>query len=83
MAEFLWKNEILKGKVYAHGKTLIFQYNKSAILLENNIKSISSKIKKRINIIYLFVKYFHKIGEFEIDHCPTDNMTDDSFTKPQ
>ena len=42
----------MKGKGYAHGKTVICQKNKSATLLENNGKKKSRKSTKHINTIY-------------------------------
>ena len=60
----------------------MYQDNQSAILLENNKRSSSSKRAKHLNIRYFFITDQIKKGDLHIEYCPTDNMVADLFTKP-
>jgi hypothetical protein len=62
--------------------TIVYQDNKSAMLLEKNGKSSSSKRTKHMNIRYFFVKDRQEKGEIDIQYCPTDDMIAGYFTKP-
>jgi hypothetical protein len=63
--------------------SLIYQDNKSAMLLERNGKASSSKRTKHINVRYFFVKDKIAKGEIELEHCPTEEMWADMNTKPR
>ena len=78
----LWTRNFLNAQDYDVTENIIFQYNKSAILLENNGKSSSGNRTKHINIRYFFVTDRIKKGEVTVDWCPTYDMTGDFFTKP-
>ena len=64
------------------GKSRLYQDNKSTILLEKNGRRSSGKRTRHINIRYYFVHDRVKAGEIDIEHCPTDDMWGDFFTKP-
>ena len=57
------------------------QDNKSAILLERNGRSSSTKRTKHIQIRYFFVKDQVDSKEIEVVYCPMEDMVAD-FTKP-
>ena len=59
----------------------MYQYNQSAILLENNGRASSSRWTKHLNIRYFFITDRIKKGELKIEYCPTDDMVADFFTK--
>ena len=61
---------------------ILYQDNKSAILLEKNGKSSSSKRTKHINVRYFFVTNRIKMGEVRVEWCPTAEMVADFMTKP-
>jgi hypothetical protein len=61
---------------------IVFQDNKSAILLEKNGKASSSKRAKHISIQYFFVTNRIKKGELIMEWCPTEDMLGDFWTKP-
>ena len=63
-------------------ETIVYQDNKSAILLETNGVASSSKRTCHIDIWYYFVKDCIAAGELTIEFCPTDDMWADYFTKP-
>jgi hypothetical protein len=54
----------------------------SAILLENNGRSSSSQCTRHINIRYYFITDKVKPKEVCLEHCLTENMIADFFTKP-
>ena len=82
LPQVLWTNYFIRAQGWEINKTIIFQDNKSAILLENNGKLSSSNRTKHINIRYFFVKDCIERKEFEIQFCGTDDMWADIHTKP-
>ncbi len=55
--------------------------NMSTIKMAKNGRSNSDRTK-HINIRYFFVKQFLDSGEFNIEHCATENQIADILTKP-
>ena len=56
MGQILWTNYFLEAQGYKTNDTVLFQDNKSAILLEKNGKASSGKRTKHINIRYFLLK---------------------------
>ena len=65
-----------------YSDTIVYQDNKSAILLEKNGKASSSKRTKHMNIRYFFISDRIEKKELKVEYCPTDDMIADFFTKP-
>ena len=82
MPHILWTNYSLNCQGYNAKETIIYQYNKSAILLEKKSKKSISKRKKQIAIQYYFITDRVKADELNIEYCPTGDMVADYFTKP-
>ena len=82
MLHILWKNYFLNWQGYNAKETILYQDNKSAILLEKNSKKSSSKRTKHIAIWYYFITDRVKADELDIGYCPTGYMVADYFTKP-
>ena len=82
MPQLFWTNYLLDAQDYGIKSTIMYQYNQSAILLDNNGKRSSSKRTKHINIQYFFITDRIKNGELNIEYCPTDEMVADFFTSP-
>ena len=61
---------------------IVYQDNKSSILLETNGRASSSKRTRHLNVRYFFVKDRVDSGEVRIEYCPTEEMIADYFTKP-
>ena len=78
----LWTNYFLEAQGYKSKDTIIYQDNKSAILLEKNGRRSSSQRTKHINIRYFFVTDRIANGEIKIEYCPTNDMIADYFSKP-
>ena len=82
MPQLVWTNYFLDAQGYDVKETIMYQDNKSAILMKKNGKFSSSKRTKHINVRYFFIKDRIQNGELKVEYCPTDNMIADFFTKP-
>ena len=80
--QLLWTRYFLESQGYNINEAILFQDNKSAILLETNGRASSSKRTKHINIRYFFMKDRIAQNEFKVEYCPTNEMLGDFFTKP-
>jgi hypothetical protein len=82
MPQVMWTRYFLEAQGYGVSDCTIYQDNQSAMLLEKNGRKSSSKRTRHIKIKYFFVTDRIKGGEVKVEHCPTDNMPGDPFTKP-
>ena len=67
---------------YTVNDNIVYQDNKSAILLEKNGKWSSTKRTKHINIWYFFRSDRIAKGEVNTEWFPTGDMVADFMTKP-
>jgi hypothetical protein len=70
----LWSLYFIQSQGYDVQHALIYQDNKSAILLESNGKMLSSKRTKHIKAKYFFITDKIEQGEIRIQHIPTERM---------
>jgi len=82
MPQMMWTGYFLKAQGFKVVDTILYQDNKSSILLEQNGRASSGKRTRHINIRYYFVADRVAGGELRIEHCPTGDMVADYFTKP-
>jgi hypothetical protein len=82
MPSILWTRNFLKAQGYEVSENILYQDNKSSILLEKNGKASSSKRTRHISIRYFFVTDRIAKGELSIEWCPTADMIADFMTKP-
>ena len=82
MPSILWTRYFLKAQGYHVSDNIIFQDNKSTMLLERNGKASSSKRTKHINVRYFFITDRISKGEVRVEWCPTKDMVADFLTKP-
>jgi hypothetical protein len=82
MPSILWTRYFLKSQGYQVNDNIIFQDNKSTMLLERNGKTSSSKRTKHINVRYFFITDRISKGEVRVEWCPTKEMVADFLTKP-
>jgi hypothetical protein len=61
---------------------ILYQDNKSAMLLERNCKASSSIRTKQIHIRYFCIKDKVDWDEVRLEHCPMEERLTDFFTKP-
>ena len=82
MPSILWTRNFLEAQGYGVRENIIFQDNRSAILLEKNGRVSSSKRTKHINVRYFFVTDMIKKNKVSVEWIPTDDMVADFWTKP-
>jgi hypothetical protein len=72
----------MKAHGYGVKDNVLFQDNKSSILLENNGKASSSKRMNHINIRYFFITDRVSKEEVLVLWCHRGDMIGDCVTKP-
>ena len=82
MTMILWTKLFIENQGYPIEENILFQDNKSAILLEKNGRKSAGKRSRAINIRYFFVTDHVEKGNIGIQYCPTDDMIADFMTKP-
>ena len=82
MTHILWMNYFINWQGYNAKDTIIYQDNKSEILIDKNGKKSSRKRTKHVAIRYYFIIDRVKADELNIEYCPTGDMVADYFTKP-
>jgi hypothetical protein len=78
----LWTLYFLEAQGYKIDNNILYQDNKSSILLETNGRGSSGKRTRHINVRYFFIKDRVESKEIRIEYCPTGIMVADYFTKP-
>ena len=78
----LWTKLFMEEQGYGIDKNILFQDNKSTILLEENGRQSSSKRTRALNIRYFFLTDQIKKGNLSVAYCPTDDMIADYMMKP-
>jgi hypothetical protein len=74
MPAIYWTRYFMKAQGYGVNDNVLFQDNKSSILLENNGKASSRKRTKKINILYFFIIDIVSNEEVSVVWCPTGDM---------
>eukprot|EP00804_Cyclotella_cryptica_P021177 CCRYP_001489-RB/>CCRYP_001489-RB protein AED:0.45 eAED:0.38 QI:0/-1/0/1/-1/0/1/0/491 len=83
MSWIIWCKYFIDAQGYTIEQTVLYQDNKSTILLATNGRWSSSKRTKHIKSRYFFVKDRIEQGELEVQHMPTEKMWSDILTKPK
>ena len=81
-SQILWTQKFLEEQGNEVQKAILYQDNKSAILIEKNGRFSCGKHSKHINIRYFFMLDKQAYKEIGIKHCDTKDMVADYFTKP-
>jgi hypothetical protein len=82
MPAICWTPYFMEAQGYQVQDNILFQDNKSAILLEKNGKALSSKHTKHVNIWYFFITDRVDKSKVSLVWCPTGDMIKDFMTKP-
>ena len=82
MPSILWTRHFLEAQGYGVRENIVFQDNRSAILLEKNGRASSSKRTKHINVRYFFVTDMIKKKKVLVEWLATNDMVADFWTKP-
>ena len=80
--QMLWTKLFIEAQGYPLEDNILYQDNKSSILLEKNGWESAGKRSRAINIRYFFITDQVKEGNVTIEHCPTDEMWGDFMSKP-
>ena len=81
ITQVLWTRLFMAEQGYPITENIVYQDNKSAILLEKNGRASAGKRSRAINIRYFFVTDQVEKGHIKIDHCPTSELWSDYQTK--
>ena len=81
--KILWTKLFMEAQVYYIRENILYQDNKSTILLLNKGKSSSGKRTRAINIRYFFLHDQQEKGNLTVKYCPTGEMIGDFMTKPK
>jgi Reverse transcriptase (RNA-dependent DNA polymerase) len=82
IAQVIWTRYFLQAQGMEVGPSKIYQDNLSAMLMEKNGRGSSSKRTRHIDIRYFFIADRVNSKQVTIEHCPTELMIGDFFTKP-
>ena len=82
ITQVLWTRLFLADQGYDVEKNVIYQDNKSSILLETNGRKSAGKRSRAMNVRYYFVADQVAKGNVEVAYCPTGDMIADFMTKP-
>jgi hypothetical protein len=82
MPAICWTHYFTKAQGYDVKDNILFQDNKSSIILEKNGEASSSKRTKHINIWYFFITDRVSKEEVSVVWCPTVDMIGTYATKP-
>jgi len=80
--QILWVRLFLKAQGFTVSDNILYQDNKSAMLLETNGRASSSKRTRHIEIRYYYVANRVAKGDLRVVWCPTDEMIADFLMKP-
>ncbi len=80
--QILWVRLLLKAQGFAVSNNILYQDNKSAMLLETNGRALSSKRTRHIEIWYYYVANQVAKEDLRVVRCPTDEMIANFLMKP-
>ncbi|CAJ1929187.1 unnamed protein product [Cylindrotheca closterium] len=80
--QILWTKLFVEAQGYPVEKNILYQDNKSSILLEKNGRDSAGKRSRALNIRYFFMTDQVKKGNVTIEYCPTEKMWGDFMSKP-
>ncbi len=80
--QILWAHLFMKAQGFAVSDNILYQDDKSAMLLETNGQASSSKRTRHIEIWYYYVANQVAKGDLRVVWCPTDKIIADFLTKP-
>ena len=82
MSQVQWNNNFMEAHGYNITENIMYQDNKSAVLIESNGKMYSSKSTEHIHVRFFYIKDFIERGNMSVEYCPTGEMLSDILTKP-
>ncbi len=80
--QILWTGLFMKAQGFVVRDNILYQDNKSMMLLETNGRSLSSKRTRHIKIRYYYVADQIAKEDLRVVWCPMDKMIANFLTKP-
>lgn len=81
LSQIIWSRNFLQAQGFSNEPAIVYQDNKSAMLLANKGTSASER-SRHINIRYFFIKDKIDSGEVTIKYMSTSQIISDGLTKP-
>ena len=78
----IWTQLFLEAQGYPVKENILYQDNKSVMLLETNGCKSTGKCSCHLNIQYFYITDQKAKGHIDIEYCQTDEMIGDYMTKP-
>ena len=78
----LWTKLFMEEQGYKIEENVLYQDNKSGILLEKNGRKSMGRQSRTLNVQYFFISDQVNQGNLNVKYCPTDEMIGDFMTKP-
>ena len=82
LTQILWTRLFLEDLGHPVEKNILYQDNKSSILLEVNGRKSVGKRSRHLSIRYFFLTDQVEQGNVSVEYCPTDKMLGDCMSKP-
>ena len=82
VVQILWTKMFLEAQGYPVKRNILYQDNKSAMLLEINGRQSAGKRSRALNIRFLFLSDQVEQKNLEVEFRPTDKMWGDFMSKP-
>ena len=82
VSPMIWTQLFLKVQGYPIKGNILYQDNKSAMLIETNGCKSAGKHSHHLNIQYFYITNQKAKGQIDINYCRTDEMIRDCMTKP-
>ena len=82
LGHIMWTRHFLQLQGFNVSDNFVYQDNEAAILLENNGRRSSTRRTKHMNVRYFFVRDKIQNNDITVEHCSTNEMIGDFFTKP-
>ena len=82
ISPMIWTQSFLEAQGYPIKENILYQDNKSAMLLKINGHKSTGKCSCHLSIQYFYVADQKAKGHIDIRCCPTDKMIRDYMTKP-
>ena len=82
ISPMIWTQLFLKAQRYPVKGNILYQDNKSTMLLKTNGCKSDSKCSHHLNIQYFYIADQKAKGHIGIRYCLTDEMIGDYMTKP-
>jgi len=82
ISKILWTKRFLENQGIEIQGNIVYRDNMSSMKLEKNGFSSAGKRSRHLDIKYFYVKDLIERKELSTEHCGTDQMLADYFTKP-